>query len=235
MRVVRRRRPTPVQIWSPVIASASITLLVVFVPFERSASRRRSALSNVGGHPDTQLARVWFAVRWATIVAALIGANLAGAVYRPLLDPREPRPPDHLYFDGSTVRDEAGNFLFKHGDGRLFFRNADGSHERPATLNDFPLPLHRGGRHSRILDTIAYKSDGSLVVYEGNPGIIERILTWPRVIEPPVRSLPEMWWPVVGSASITLLALDVLVRQARRQRNSPVAAVCGQVEHADPS
>jgi len=233
--VVRRRRPpTLVQIWSPVIASASITLLVLLVPFGRSASWHRSPLSNVGGHPPTRLARGWFAARWATIVAALIGLNITGAVYRPLLDPSEQRPASDVYFGGSMFLDEAGNFLFNRRDGTLIFRNADGSLERPATLDDFPLPLHQDDGHSRISDTIVYKSDGSIVDYEGNPGIMERMLTWPRVIQSPTRSLLEMWWRVVASASITLLVLDILWRQARRQRTDRVTEIEERIDHADP-
>ncbi|MFI5456064.1 MAG: hypothetical protein ACHRXM_11500 [Isosphaerales bacterium] len=233
--VKRRRPPTLVEIWSPVIASTSITLLVLLIPFGRSASRDRSPPSNLGGRPPPRLARVWFAARRATIAAALIGLNLAGAVYRPLLDPSEQRPADHVYFDGSLFLDKAGNFLFNRGDGKLLFRNADGSHERPATLEDFPLPLHHGDGRNRILDTIVYKSDGSIVDYEGNPGMMEPMLTWPRVIQPPTRSLLEMWWPAVASASITLMVLDVLWRQARRQRTDPDTEIEEQVDHADPT
>ena len=72
---------------------------------------------------------------------------------------------------------------------------------------------------SRVLGTIVYRPDGSIVGYEGRPGEMQAP---PHVIRPPLRSFLEMWWPVVASASITTLVLGILWRQVWRQQNDLV-------------
>jgi hypothetical protein len=63
--------PTRLQVWAPLVASVSFTVLILAVRWRPSAARPRHAL------------------RWIAIGAALTGVNLAAAVYRPFVDPTE--------------------------------------------------------------------------------------------------------------------------------------------------
>ena len=58
--------------------------------------------------------------------------------------------------------------------------------------------------------TIDFRADGNVVGYTGRPGIK---LSQPRVLRPPSFSFLEMRWPVIASASLTLLFLVVTVRR----------------------
>jgi hypothetical protein len=79
-------RPLPprlLQVWSPLIASVACTLLVVLVPWWRSTSPRQTDTANADRYPVMRGPRLWFPARSIAIVMALIGLNLAAAVYRP--------------------------------------------------------------------------------------------------------------------------------------------------------
>ena len=223
LRVVRLPLPpTFLEIWSPVIGSMSITLLVLFVPMRRSARRYGNNPSIAGSDPPPGLSRTWIATRRAMVVGALIGLNLAGAVHRPPQHPVEQRL-DPLLWSGAILfprRD--GSFLFPGPGGSLVIRAADGSVRRPATVDNYPLPLHGGYGADRVLDTVVYKRDGSIVAYDGNPGLLGRILGPTRVIQPPARSSLEMWWPAIASALITLIVLDLVWRQSRRPQTERI-------------
>lgn len=69
--VVRRLPPlTLLQIWSPVIAAAAVTVLVLILASRSPTPRHRRS-------------RARFLARWAVIALALVGLNLAAAVYSP--------------------------------------------------------------------------------------------------------------------------------------------------------
>ena len=218
------RRPTLLQIGAPIIASASTTLLVFMVLMGRPSSRlRRGALEAAGGLAARR--SPLRLVRWATIAAALIGLNVAGAVYGPFPEPGEEQPCPAVFNDPAMVPDEEGGLLFRDRANRVVKRLANGD-ERPATVADYPLPLHgydgyshRGG--ARVKDTVVYRSDGSVVAYDGNPGLLERLMTRPRVIQTATRSILEVWWPVIGSVSISLGFIGILWGQARRRCLEP--------------
>jgi hypothetical protein len=209
-----------VEVWSPAIAAASITLLVVLLG--RRAPDHEDASSTSGGGPRTRPRARWLNLRGMMLATALIGLNFACFIYRPILDYHESQP-----FSGISYR--PGNFLdmlniqlqYRAADGVLIKHASDGS-ERPATLDDYPLPLHRGDNNTRVLATIISGNDGGIVAYEGNPGFFELMLTRPRVIEQPTISRLEMWSTVLGGVLITLLAFCFMLRPAQQSAVNPV-------------
>jgi hypothetical protein len=234
VRVVRgaRQRPNLMEIWSPLIASASLTLLVVTVATERAAYRHRVNSSPAGSYPLSQLHGVFTKVRRATIVAALVALNVVAAIHRPLPVPRERGRTPNEFFDLTGFFAKDGSHFFKRPDGGLVIRRADGTRECAASPNDTPLPLDPSDGRSRVLETIFYRSDGSIVAYDGSPGLIAQVFSWPRVIHPPTRSPMEMWWPVAASALITILVLE-LVRRQERQSAEAVREVEGRLDGTD--
>ena len=219
------RRPTLLQIWSPVLASASVTVLLFMVLPARLVPRHHRGPPSAAGDLAARRSPLRPA-RWATTAAALIGLNIAGAVYGPFPEPGQEQPCPGIFKEPSIVPDEQGGLLFQDRVRGLVKRPANGEGERLATASDYPLPLHLDdgptnptqGGGARVKDTIVYKSDGSVVAYDGNPGLIERLVSRPRVIQPPTRSFLEVWWPVIASVSITILVLGILWCRARRNR-----------------
>ncbi len=98
----------------------------------------------------------------------------------------------------------------------------NGSIERLVKEDRRQLPLQHGDGPSRVLETIVYKDDGSIVAFEGSPGFLGRILSRPRVIQPSVRFLLEMWWPLMASTTITILVLGILRRDIRQSSSDYV-------------
>jgi hypothetical protein len=215
-RLVRLMRlpqtPTLINIWSPLIASISITLFAIYFAFLCPRSRYQ-------GVPEFSAA--WFAIRGMTISTALIGLNLAGACYEPFSDGSEPPPSPQIFAELRTVADSTGNQLSRKADGRLVRTLAEESVKRPARADDYPLPLHRGDGKNVVLDTVVYGPDGGIIVYDGNPSIIERMLTRPRVIHRPARSMMQMWWASTTSAAISVVVLGMVWRQSRRRLVGP--------------
>ncbi len=82
----RRLPPTAIQIWSPVLAAAAITILVISVPIGFPARRRDSSHTRETG---SRTGRVRAVFRWVIIGLALITLNLAGAAYRPPAYPND--------------------------------------------------------------------------------------------------------------------------------------------------
>jgi hypothetical protein len=225
--VLLRGRPTSVEIWSPVIASASITLLASIVFLGRSVVGRRPAAPNAVS--DLAARRSPFRLaRRTMIAAAMIGLNVAGATYGPYPEPGEERPRPAVFWDPAVFPDKQGGFLARSVRGprayRLFHRPAKGGGERPATADDFPLPQHQLDSRNRVLDTIVYQRDGSVVAYDGNAGLADLLFSRPRVIQPPTRSFFEAWWPVVTAGSLTVFFLALFSIQARRDRKERIAA-----------
>ncbi len=201
--------PNLLQIFSPVIASVSITLLVLTVPWASPAPRSHRAPSATGSTEESSPSRHG-AVRLAMIVAALIGLNVASAVYRPLPDPDRNRPDTRgfpQYFLSIDAKYQA-SFLSEKGQFVIVWSN--GTTARPQH-NDV---------EGHVLETIVYRPDGAIVYYEGSPGLFRRLFTWPHVIREPSRTMLEMWWPVPIAAAITLLVLRTLWSQARRHRDN---------------
>ena len=80
-----------------------------------------------------------------------------------------------------------------------------------------------------MLDTFIYRSDGGIVAYEGEPGLLKRMFVWPRIIQRPTRSWAEMWWPVVMSVAITLWVHDLLRREVSQRAPELVSLINADV------
>lgn len=218
MRLVRLpMRPSPLAIWSPVIAGLSITLLTILV---LAGPHLQAGATNMPlDHATKRAPRLW--PRRAMAAAAVIGLNGAAAFYGPFPEPGYEEPCPLLFEDPSVVPDMDGARLIRGGERRLMIKPADGGSERPATAADYPPPLYQDDARTRVKDTIVYRSDGSVVAYAGNPGLWDRLISRPRVIKPPTRSLLDVWWPVIASVSISFAAIGVLWRQDRCRREPP--------------
>jgi hypothetical protein len=118
---------------------------------------------------------------------------------------------------------------------RLYKIPAGGGAERPVTVDDYPLPRHQFDARNRVLDTIVYNNDGSVVAYEGKAGLLERLRSSPRVVLPPTRSFLGVWRPVVAAVSLTVCFLTVFWLQARRDRKQRIAAADIGVDCVDAS
>ncbi len=102
--------PTFVEIWSPVIASVSVTLLALVVVPVCPVSRSRRGTPKTAS--DVAKRRSPFRLaRWATIAAALIGLNVAGALYRVFPQPGEETPSPSVFAELAMVLDKQGGLL----------------------------------------------------------------------------------------------------------------------------
>ena len=163
------------------------------------------------------------------MVMALVGLNLVAALYRPA-----PAPFDDLL--ESPIRSTAdllvkpnggieiqphGNPLVMKPDGRAgrLVLKAHGSTDSQSPTGGHGPPAGYENDPSRTLGTVVYKQDGGIVGYTGKPG---EMRSRPHLIRAPMRSFLEMLWPVIASASITVLVLVILWRQARGRRIDPV-------------
>jgi hypothetical protein len=147
--------------------------------------------------------------RRSTIVAALIGLNLAGAVYRPLPETTEDRRMAYTFSSYYGNLNQLSKPSYFPENDRFVIVWSDGSRTRPRP----------GDVEAHILETIVCKPDGSIVYYEGNPGLLRRLFAWPRILREPDRSMLEMWWPALVAAVITLLVLRSLWSRTRRPRD----------------
>jgi hypothetical protein len=223
--MLRPYTPTTQQVWSPVIASVCATILVLVVP---RWGRRTHSIGNV------QLARFRLAARWLLIVVALVGLNLSATnVFRPPLRFIDEQLQNSLISAGELLAKADGSVELRPVGGVGLFK-PDGGYEfqpaPPVVLVKADRPVeHRGPSEARvpfapnrddpgrILGTIVYKPDGSIVGYEGTPGQMQPPS---HLIRPPVRSFLEMRWQLIGSASITGVALLVLFYQALRSERA---------------
>jgi hypothetical protein len=175
------------QTWSPVIASASITLLGLALSLAKPLPLRERAGSRVDQTPTLgpwggrQVASV------ALIAIALVGLNFAAAVYRPPLDASGPELARRFF-------DRSGVYLIKaDGDFEYLRRNSDlvFTRSREAGLVD-PKPGKTStagisqGRGIKVT-TIVVKDDGSVIGYGGRSG---EVTSDPIVLRPPLRSTP---------------------------------------------
>ena len=95
--------PTLLQIWSPVMAGVSISLLILLVPSRRTASRRRGASSDLEGEEPERWSRRLMAIRVIAVSLALILFNVVGAVSGPRPG-RSYIPLEYEEFFGGTPR-----------------------------------------------------------------------------------------------------------------------------------
>lgn len=198
-------RPGLLQIASPVVASVSITILVLTVFGSGLTPRNRPAppLDSQPAEGPSPPGRRW--VRWTTIAAGLIGLNLAALAYRSLPDVALWRQgPLGNPYRGVRIANKAS---FLSQDGRFVLVWSDGRISRPEP----------GDAEGHILETVFHEPDGSIVSYEGSPGRFRRLFTWPWIIQEPSRSMLESWWPVLAATAITILLLRTLWLQTHSQ------------------
>ena len=198
--------PTPLRIWSPVLASVSVTLLILLVPCRR-AMRSIGLLRSTRSDRSQLVGRAPRVIRDLAIVLALLALNIAGAASRPL--------PGRSSIDLDCRRMFGGvpRTLAIRIDGTIVQRHPlDGSDQGvwflPCTdpLDEQLYTLREG--------TIEYRPDGRIVAYAGSP---EQKASRPFLIRPPTRTFVEVWWPVLSSGAITLLVMGLL-RPARPPR-----------------
>jgi hypothetical protein len=222
VRVVNWSPPsTLAEIWSPVVASLSITLLVFLVPSLPPTVANRSTATIVAGDPPSIRSQAWLAARCLTILAALISLNFAGAVHRPLLEPSKQPPSPLLFFDLNTFLDEEGNFIHNHLDETLEIIMANGA-PRPPTLDDCRAPLQDGDARGRVRGSGVNKTLGAIVAYEVRPGLMRLVLVRPSRIKSWARSFLEVWCLAIVSALTSFLVIVVMWRQALRRRSGRV-------------
>jgi hypothetical protein len=200
---------------SPLGAGTSITLLVLFIPISNAFVRCLNPSARGRERQQAPAPRPWRMARSLAIAVGLVGVNIAGYAASPVWDWGEPPLSPRVWCDPYQFPDEEGRYIVPGGSGLPIVKSADGRASKPAIVEDFPLPLHRGDGTSRVLDTVIYRPDGSIVVYKGNPGFWGRVLVGPRVLQPATRSFLEVWWPAIGSMFISLVVIAILWRQAR--------------------
>jgi hypothetical protein len=211
--------PTLLEIWSPVMASVSVSLFMLLVPSGQAAPWRRGARID----PDRsgrfgRRSRRLIGARVIAIVLALVLLNVSGAVSgtRP---GRSYVTLKHGEFFGGTPR----ILVFRMEGTTVQSRPMNGSdwlgpvESRSGTLDDAGYDLDEA--------TIEYRRDASIVTYAGMP---ERKLSQPVVISPPARSFLDVWWPLIATSSVTVVVIVLLWRGIRRDfcgRSDTPAAV----------
>ncbi|MHB1561542.1 MAG: LbetaH domain-containing protein [Isosphaeraceae bacterium] len=194
--------------WSPLIATVSLSILVIHLQLGRP----------IGCSPSTEPGRA--DRRWSdrmVIGAALLALNMAAACCDTYPRPgsEEPFPPKFL--DASTVSDEDGSLVVEDSSYHLIRKLPGSTEVRPVSMADYAAPRHQFDTRLRIKDTVIYNSDGSVVAYPGKAGFLERLISRPLVLHPATRSLLEVWWPVLTSASVSVIFLLWLrLRPGRR-------------------
>jgi hypothetical protein len=216
--------PTLLHIWAPVMASVSITLLVLAGSWSGRASGERDPASIGNGERLPFLFHLGPSARRITIAAALIGLNVAALPSRP--------PPDRSQF----VLDYRA--LFGGTPTIIIFELDGGSVQpRPVYVSDpselfVDLDVYRssGGRHRLDEGTMAYKPDGSIMAYAGCP---ERMLSQPCLMRSSTRPPLGIWSPVVASASGTALVLFLLWRRSQQPQTDPVTETDERDDRSD--
>ena len=138
--------PALLQVWSPVIASASITLLVLTVCLRDSGALPESVPADVGWRGRSLPPHLWFAARWVMVAIALIGLNLASALYQPTFDlykqdPEHPANGSHAALPG-TVSGKVHLYVLQFvGDFGTGVQSADTLPEPPPYV-DLQLGYH---------------------------------------------------------------------------------------------
>ena len=199
---VKKTIPPPaiLKVWSPVLGSISLSVLVVFVMLARRPGNRGGVAS------DSLYSRAKNVLRYFMIAIALVGLNVACLHFPPRMDPDPladviPNGKIQLGPDGK-VTDLRGHRLpgFEAAMARLY----------PESI----LPP-RDGITIFDIRTMVCKEDGSVVGYEGEPG---NTRSRPILLYPPVRSPLTMWAPFLFGLTTTVVVLVVLWRQWRSNR-----------------
>lgn len=232
---------TMFQIWSPLISSVLLTILVLVVPRGHPGRQRRVIDPAGDSLSPVQPRRSRLVARRLSAVLLLVGLNVMAALYRRVPDPYDDRL-ETLLRSTADVFVKADGGIEPRPWGSFLVIKPDGYHggvvfggRREITLDgtvfsydDHGVRVRYVDDRSRALGTILYKPDGSIVGYEGKPG---EMRAPPHVIRPPLRSSLEMSWPVMASASITLLVLCILWRQVWGKRADPVMQNECDAEH----
>jgi hypothetical protein len=227
--LIEPARLTPPQVWCPIIASLSITLLVFVALPLRSTPNDLAGSQKPGWKARPKLTRVAAAARWTAFTLALLALNAAATIYRPCSAPNEAEPARQYLKGGLYLLFADGSFAFERPWRDLVFapyRDIDPQEPFRGPL----LPGNHPYNHDLNVRTIVLEPDGSILGYEGKPG---QMTSQPLVLRRPLRSTFEMRWPIVGSATITVLILGQLWRHARRRRTVPAAETEKQVARLD--
>lgn len=170
--------PNLMAVWSPIVASASLSVLVLVLLTWSPPSLSDDARSPRGGRGTLPWSGVGAVSRSVLIVVSLVGLNVAAVTYRS--PPRSTDP----WSEG--------------------YRLPDPVHQ---SLNSRSSYLAYG--------TVVYRLDGSIVGFEGEPG---KPVSRAHVFFPATRSPLELWWPVIGSAMISLGVLAVVLKPCWSRR-----------------
>lgn len=198
-------RAGPILVWSPMIAGVSITLLVVLVPWQTLVRSNRSVPRTIPEETLDPPSGRHEIIRVVAIAASLLGLVLASAVYRP--DP----------FSTGRGLDQSWPL---HGYAKPLRISREGNRWLIYWSESHVVPMDPADPDSRILETVIHRTDGSVVIYEGSPGPLERLFAWPRaVVKDPTWSPLEMWWPAFGTAAIAFLTVKALRLDARHRQD----------------
>ena len=264
--------PTSLQVRWSVIASASLTVVILILYSWNWGALPGGAPPRSGVGLRFLVALLWIGTRWTVLAIALVALNVACAVYQPLFDLYEPKAtsgPDTETADPASQRPRLFE-LWISGECTARARRSAAArvpawvylrsvappapgwvdlqvdcHDLfdgiPRVLNvaiDGTLvercAMEVEGRTQKRLPevifqdspigegTIDFIADGSIVGFQGRPG---KMLSRPRLLRPPSFSFLEWRWPLIGSASITLLVLFITLRRlSRRQLGGLVIA-----------
>jgi hypothetical protein len=236
--------PTRLQTWSPVIASVSVTLLVLAL-FSLPRRWLLCCISRVRSDQVRQFVRLRVVLLWLTIAFASIGLNFAAILYRGVEDPAERWLAQHSFLQGNLILKWDGTTGRLHSDEKWkkvyrgvraispteSFAEVESGGESPALSESQFLPGSGAQHRDAHIGTIEYRIDGGIVAYEGPPG---EALSRPYVIRPPLRSFLEMRWPIFSSALITLLALCIAWFKARLPGHNPSDSHVAADRRRDP-
>jgi len=213
------RRPSTAEVWSPLAASASASLLLLTMLLGRTSAQGRRGSSDVVREPAEQRSPFGL-MRCAMVGTALIALNVAAFMYGRFPEPGEEWPCPKVFDDPAAVPDWDGSLCVRDGSYRIIKRAVGGA-ERLATARDYPLPRHRFDSRTRVKDSVVYRRDGSVVAYEGNPSLAERLISQPRIIYPSTRSFLAVWRAMIVSVSFSLVTVFAFWRQTRRRCPDP--------------
>ncbi len=206
------RRPRILSL-SPLLASLSITLLVILLPMVRGPIRRGRAPTEARREQVARSPRPPLAAGCLAIATSLIGLNL-GAWYL-----HSPAP--HVVRIASVVNGIAfpGESTFEdlfHGRPVTIVVRVDGRSETRRRLDGrdvyhlSALPPEQEQRRKQAFSleeaTIEFGSDDSIVTYGGT---YDHKLSEPRVLRP-ARSGVKIWTPRIAALAITLFVLVYL-------------------------
>lgn len=207
----RPSAPSLIQVWSPVLTSGSLSVLLIVVGVGLRAPSTATMPSVDGSHGSRKGHHRIRRAQWALIAAGLIGLNVACALYRPRWNPADSwRYPVSARTYRPTMVEIVPSadiaFLEKA------WYSSDGEFVSRSTLvksstTRGPQPFEDRG--SAIIEML----DGSAFGYEATSGDPDPRLF---VIKEPQRSLLERRWPVFAGGVATLLVLVTVAWNAMK-------------------